>query len=132
VLSPSILKFVPPPALTEVRSRQHRGLSSNLSGKSLIDYAPLSPSSYASGISKFGRTTHFLRDALDRLNAVNRKACLGGNERYAVDMTVKAIMQRLEPTAVHQLLEAVEKVAAPLEYAFRDIDAQAAAAEVLG
>jgi hypothetical protein len=65
-----------------------------------------------------------LRSALDRLHACNRGAYLGGSERYALDLAIMGIKQRLDPTPVHQLLAAAEKVCTPLEHLFRDIDAE--------
>jgi hypothetical protein len=84
----------------------------------------------SSGLTKTDERA--LRSALDRLHACNRKPYLGGNEQYAVDLAILGIKQRLEPTPVHQLLAAAEKVCQPLEHLFRDLDAQEAVAECCG
>jgi hypothetical protein len=73
-----------------------------------------------------------LRAALARLEACNRRPYLGGNERYALDMAAMGIKQRLEPTPVHQLVAAAEKICEPLERLLRDIDAQHAVVEIVG
>jgi hypothetical protein len=84
----------------------------------------------SNGLTK--RDEQSLQAALARLTACNRKAFLGGNERYAVDMAIAAINQRLEPTPVHALLSSADKICEPLERLLRDIDAHNAVAECLG
>jgi len=75
-----------------------------------------------------------LRDALARLHAANRPAYLGGRERFDVDQGIKAIEARLNPKPVDELLAVTERVCAPIEYLFANIDreAHAAALEVCG
>jgi hypothetical protein len=84
----------------------------------------------ANGLTK--RDEQQLTAVLARLNACNRRAFLGGTERYALDMAIVGIKQRLEPQPVHALLSQADKVCEPLEHLLRDIDAQTAVAECVG
>ena len=83
----------------------------------------------SSGLTKAEEKS--LKEALERLNAVNRPAYLGGMERHNLTEAIRAIHYRLNPTPVDRLLDTAERLSKPLEHTFDEL-ARLQAEAVLG
>jgi hypothetical protein len=70
-----------------------------------------------------------LLDMLNKLHAVNRRAYLGGAERYKIDVAIQSINARVNPPSTAHLLQQGNEIVEQLSPLMQEIDREAAALE---